>query len=225
MEALRAMSTLPVNPQDDNQTNPRSPFEQIKRTNPDGNEFWSARDLMPILEYTKWQNFSAVCEDVYSIFCLDNTLQTDMVRSMCEVEIGKGAIRKIEDWHLTRPVLEQLLNRVASHKLAAVRELRKLNESRIRVEIEIGAMLYDFCEEAGFSITHQKRIGKYVFDYCIAGQLLIEVDELGHRLRSRQIATDRCKDELAAHLGYKMLRVAIPVNNVARLCGQITHLL
>lgn len=39
---------------------PESPFERIKQIDPDGNKYWSARDLMPILEYTRWQNFKTV---------------------------------------------------------------------------------------------------------------------------------------------------------------------
>ena len=34
-----------------------SPFDEIKTTTPDGNEFWSARDLMPLLGYSTWQKF------------------------------------------------------------------------------------------------------------------------------------------------------------------------
>lgn len=37
-----------------------SPFDDIKRTREDGSEFWSARDLMPLLGYgDKWQNFES----------------------------------------------------------------------------------------------------------------------------------------------------------------------
>ena len=35
-----------------------SPFDDIKRTREDGAEFWSARDLMPLLGYDKWARFS-----------------------------------------------------------------------------------------------------------------------------------------------------------------------
>ncbi|GAA1453375.1 phage antirepressor KilAC domain-containing protein [Nesterenkonia lacusekhoensis] len=35
-----------------------APFDQIKTTTPDGNEFWAARDLMPLLGYgADWRNF------------------------------------------------------------------------------------------------------------------------------------------------------------------------
>ncbi len=32
-------------------------FDSIKQTNPYGMEYWSARDLMPLLGYKKWQKF------------------------------------------------------------------------------------------------------------------------------------------------------------------------
>lgn len=35
-----------------------SPFDAIKQTRPDGTEFWSARRLMPLLGYDKWQRFT-----------------------------------------------------------------------------------------------------------------------------------------------------------------------
>jgi len=37
-------------------------FEQIKRTDGDGNEYWFARELAPILEYSKWENFKKVID-------------------------------------------------------------------------------------------------------------------------------------------------------------------
>jgi DNA-damage-inducible protein D len=32
-------------------------FDSIKQINPYGVEYWSARDLMPLLGYKKWQKF------------------------------------------------------------------------------------------------------------------------------------------------------------------------
>lgn len=34
-----------------------SPFDAIKQTRQDGSEFWSARDLMPLLGYVEWRKF------------------------------------------------------------------------------------------------------------------------------------------------------------------------
>jgi len=37
-------------------------FEQIKHKDESGNEFWLARELAPILEYSEWRNFSKVID-------------------------------------------------------------------------------------------------------------------------------------------------------------------
>ncbi|ORM18309.1 phage antirepressor KilAC domain-containing protein [Prescottella equi] len=37
----------------------QSPFDQIRQVRTDGTEFWSARDLMPMLGYDRWENFEA----------------------------------------------------------------------------------------------------------------------------------------------------------------------
>lgn len=38
-------------------SNPQqTPFERIRQVDEDGLAFWSARDLMPILKYARWQN-------------------------------------------------------------------------------------------------------------------------------------------------------------------------
>lgn len=39
-----------------------SPFDRIKQQREDGAEFWSARDLMPLLGYTAWRNFEVPLE-------------------------------------------------------------------------------------------------------------------------------------------------------------------
>ena len=46
------MSQLEKNEHYDNQT-----FEKIKHIDEKGNEYWEARELMPLLEYTLWQRF------------------------------------------------------------------------------------------------------------------------------------------------------------------------
>lgn len=35
----------------------KSPFDAIRRTRADGTEFWSARDLQDVMEYTRWGSF------------------------------------------------------------------------------------------------------------------------------------------------------------------------
>src|SRR5579859_3287006 len=97
------MSNLPTNPSDDNNSVPQSPFEQIKRTDPDGNEFWSARDLMPLLEYAKWQTFSNVLQKAQNA-CENSGYDPDDHFTFIGkiVPLGSKATREIEDYHLSR---------------------------------------------------------------------------------------------------------------------------
>lgn len=37
-------------------------FEQLKQSNEHGAEFWSARDLQPLLGYTQWRRFEDAIE-------------------------------------------------------------------------------------------------------------------------------------------------------------------
>lgn len=39
-----------------------SPFDQIKRIRPDGTEYWTARDLMPLLGYDRWDRVPEVID-------------------------------------------------------------------------------------------------------------------------------------------------------------------
>jgi DNA-damage-inducible protein D len=43
-------------------TTQESPFDSIRQVDEHGKEFWSARDLMPMLGYAKWQKFKDVIE-------------------------------------------------------------------------------------------------------------------------------------------------------------------
>ena len=38
-------------------------FEDIKHIDENGNEYWCARELMPILEYSKWERFLNAIEN------------------------------------------------------------------------------------------------------------------------------------------------------------------
>lgn len=82
---------------------PQSPFEKIKQIDPDGNEFWSARDLMPLLEYSGWQRFSGVLLKA-QIACENSGFNVDehFFRALSIITIGRNAKREVEDMHLSR---------------------------------------------------------------------------------------------------------------------------
>lgn len=78
-----------------------SPFDAIKNTTPDGTEYWSARDLMPLLGYEKWERFSSRIEEAMRAAEIAGiTNQFPATGKM--VTTGSGARREVKDYHLTR---------------------------------------------------------------------------------------------------------------------------
>ena len=78
-------------------------FEDIKRINEYGGEYWGARELQAVLEYSKWGNFVKVIEKAKES-CRNSQLNVDDhfadVGKM--VDIGSGTKRAIDDMHLSR---------------------------------------------------------------------------------------------------------------------------
>ena len=78
-------------------------FESIKHINESGQEFWYARELQIVLEYTDWRNFSKVIEKAQTA-CTNSGAQINdhFVEVNKMVEIGSGAERKVDDIQLSR---------------------------------------------------------------------------------------------------------------------------
>lgn len=78
-------------------------FERIKHINEDGQEYWLARELQPVLEYAQWRRFADAIERA-KIACKNSGNEVDDhfadVGKM--VGIGSGAEREIDDVMLSR---------------------------------------------------------------------------------------------------------------------------
>ena len=78
-------------------------FERIKRTSPEGNESWSARELARVLEYLNFRNFQPVIEKAKEACAKSGHAVADHFAEMRNmVGIGSGAQRELEDWALSR---------------------------------------------------------------------------------------------------------------------------
>lgn len=77
-------------------------LESIKKT-VEGLEYWSARELMPQLGYTKWQKFEEVIKRAQeSCKSSGQSIKNHFTGSGKMIVAGKGAQREIEDFLLTR---------------------------------------------------------------------------------------------------------------------------
>lgn len=80
-----------------------SVFEKIKHIGKEGNEYWTVRELMPLLEYNKWQNFEIIIKKA-KIACdkSNNILKKHFTDVGKMVSIGSKTKRKITDCKLSR---------------------------------------------------------------------------------------------------------------------------
>lgn len=78
-------------------------FEGIRQLDAAGEEFWSARDLAPLLEYQDWRNFLVVVEKARVACEQSGHAATDHFGDATKmVPIGAGAQRPVPDVHLSR---------------------------------------------------------------------------------------------------------------------------
>ena len=78
-------------------------FEEIRQLDEDGNEFWLARSLAKVLEYSDYRNFSSVIEKA-KIACNNSGIDADdhFVEVTEKVTLGSGAIRELDSYALSR---------------------------------------------------------------------------------------------------------------------------
>ncbi len=78
-------------------------FENIKKIDEDGREYWSSRELAKILEYKDYRNFLTVINKAKESCSNSNIMLTDHFVGVTDmVSIGSGAIRTIETIRLSR---------------------------------------------------------------------------------------------------------------------------
>ncbi len=78
-------------------------FENIKHIDENGNEYWLARELMPLLEYCKWERFSNVINNA-KVACENSgyNINEHFPEVGKMISIGNGGKRKVDDYRLSR---------------------------------------------------------------------------------------------------------------------------
>ena len=78
-------------------------FESIKHVDDDGNEYWYARELQKVLEYTQWRKFNGVIEKAMNTCKASNYVVLDHFAGAGKmINLGKGGQREVLDYKLSR---------------------------------------------------------------------------------------------------------------------------
>ena len=78
-------------------------FENIKHINEYGQEFWYARELQEVLEYSQWRRFHEVInKSMESCEMSGNKVEDHFADVGKMIILAKGAQREVQDYMLTR---------------------------------------------------------------------------------------------------------------------------
>ena len=152
-------------------------FEEIKHIDEQGVEYWYARELMPVLEYNKWENFEKVINKAKDA-CENSGISVfehfPDVRKM--VQIGSGAYREQIDYKLTRYACYLIAQNGDSRKkvianaqtyFAVQTRKQELNEKEYSILTEDEKRFYqrNLTRKGNYSLNHAaKNAGVKNFD-------------------------------------------------------------
>lgn len=153
-------------------------FDSIKRINPYGTEYWSARDLAPLLGYSQWRNFEQAinkakiaCEQV-------GQLMPDHFAGVSKmVTLGSDAQRDVKDYLLSRfacyliaqngdPRKEQIAAAqvyfAVSTRAYEIHQLLKEQEERLEKRLQVSESYKQLAAAAQHAGVYSENFGIFV---------------------------------------------------------------
>ena len=196
-------------------------FEDIKHIDENGNEFWYARELMSLLEYSKWENFNSVIQK--SVLSYSNSNNDDSywfpeVRK--PIITGKGKVEYIKDYKLSRHICYLIVQNANPRKkmvalgqtyFAIQTRKQELSEKEYSSLTEDEKRLYqrDLTRKGNYSLNIAVRnAGVKNFDrFHNSGYRGLKTCETANDIAERKglryredILDNMCSEELAANL-------------------------
>ena len=132
-------------------------FESIKHYDENSNEFWYARELMPILEYSKWENFNSVIIKAVTSYKNSNNDDSYWLPEVREpIKTGKGKIEYIKDYKLSRYICYLIVqNANPKKKMVALSQTYFAIQTR---RMELSELEYGLLSEDEKRLYQRKRI-------------------------------------------------------------------
>ena len=77
-------------------------FDSLKKVNEYDQEYWSARDIMPLMEYKQWRQFSDAIERAKAACKVSGYAISDHFADVRKIVKAGVATKRIADVHLSR---------------------------------------------------------------------------------------------------------------------------
>ncbi|MFH5781503.1 DNA damage-inducible protein D [Heyndrickxia oleronia] len=198
-------------------------FEQYRNVNEYGEDFWYARDLQHVLHYEQWRNFLKVIVKAQDACKNSNQLVSDHFADVSKmVELGSGAMRRIDDFELSRyacylivqnadpkkevVALGQTYFAVQTRKQELQEQFESLDEDKKRLAIrnelkEHNKSLAEAAQSAGVTTPQEYAIFQnHGYKGLYGGLGAKEIHQRKGLKKSQQILDHMGSTELAANL-------------------------
>lgn len=192
-------------------------FEQIKRVNEYGSEYWSSRELAKALEYSDYRNFLNVIEKAKE--ACENSKQDihiHFVEANDMVSIGSGAERPVDTVFLSRYACYLIIqNSDPSKEIVALgqtyfaiqtrrqekTDLLIEDNKRVKLRDEIkkhNASLAEAAEHAG--VVNYGKFQNFGYMGLYGGKNMADIHKIKNLTKSQKILDHMGSEELAANL-------------------------
>lgn len=192
-------------------------FEEIKRINEHGSEFWSARDLAKVLEYSEYRHFLPVIERAKEA-CKNSgeDIHNHFEDDLDMVPIGSGAERKAETVYLSRYACYLIIQNsdptkeiVALGQTYFAIQTRRQEQSDALLEDHRRVILRDDLKKHNSSlqeaadqagVTNYGKFQNFGYMGLYGGKKAADIHELKGLKKSQKILDHMGSEELAANL-------------------------
>ena len=196
-------------------------FEKIKHINEFNEEYWEARELMPLLEYSKWENFHKVIKHAMIACETSNNKASDHFPEFRKPIVGgKGNVQNVIDYHLSRYACYLIVQNANPKKKAVAlgqtyfaiqtrkQELSELefsklseNEKRLYTRINVrnkNKYLFDTAKNAG--VQNFAKFNDYGYKGLYNGESAKQIAKRKNISPSEDILDYMGSEELGANL-------------------------
>ncbi|OCW93976.1 hypothetical protein A9168_08915 [Macellibacteroides sp. HH-ZS] len=171
-------------------------LESLKITDPNGKSFWSSRDLYQTLGYSSYQKFSELIKRSIDKAKKCGYFDNDLFNLKVEmVQIGSGAIRPQENFHLTRIACRFIIEYADRKKTQVIAAKPYFSEDKDGVDCDINSNISFSFDEKESIKARNKHYWKLMTDK--ASQVYKnKMHRLAEGIKKNEvILTDFCRDD------------------------------